>query len=285
VNKLQHRLYQYALLIRLNKPIGILLLLWPTLWGLWIAGNGKPDLYVVAVFTLGVFLMRSAGCAINDFADRHIDGQVQRTHLRPLATGKIQPYEALLVAAILSLVAFALVLSLNRLTIQLSFIALLLAAIYPFMKRFTHLPQVVLGIAFSWSIPMAFAALTHQVPAMAWWLFAAACIWPVIYDTEYAMADREEDKQIGVKSTAILFATYDRLIIGVLQIVFLGLLISIGQQLHKQWPYYCGLSIIAALFIYQQYLIRHREATSSFQAFLNNNYVGATLFIALLFSN
>jgi 4-hydroxybenzoate polyprenyltransferase len=272
----------YADLIRIRRPIGIYLLLWPPLWALWIASAGRPDWMLVLIFVLGAVLMRSAGCAINDFADRNIDGHVARTQQRPLATGAISATEALMVFLVLSLAAFGLVLLLNWTTVAMSLVAVLLAALYPFMKRFTHLPQVVLGMAFGWAIPMAFTAVTEQVPAEGWLLYAAAVIWALIYDTEYAMVDRPDDLKIGVKSTAILFGRYDRLIIGLLQGVMLGLLLGVGLYLGLGLAYYLGLGAAAASVLYQQWLIRDRDSQSCFDAFLNNNWFGMFVFVGLL---
>jgi len=269
---------EYALLMRLDRPIGNLLLLWPTLWALWIAAAGWPDWHVLTVFVLGVLLMRAAGCVINDYADRDIDAHVARTQHRPLAAGRVSSNEALALFALLTLSAFALVLTLNWLTIGLSFIGAALAASYPFMKRFTHLPQAYLGIAFGWAVPMAFAAQTHTVPMIAWLLLLATLLWAVIYDTFYAITDREDDRKIGVKSTAILFGQHDRLIIGILQIILLGVLIIIGQLAALNWPYYLGIVAGALFFAYQQWLTRHREPQAAFQAFLNNNWFGAAVF-------
>jgi 4-hydroxybenzoate polyprenyltransferase len=277
----KEQLYQYALLMRLHRPIGILLLLWPTLWALWIAGNGYPNLLVTIVFIFGVILMRSAGCVINDYADRHIDPHVRRTSDRPLAARRVTEREALILFIVLCLIAFGLVLLMNWLTIALSIIAALLAATYPFMKRYTHWPQVFLGIAFGFAIPMAFAAQTGTVPRLAWWLFLINVLWTVAYDTMYAMADREEDLVIGVKSTAILFGKADKAIIAILQIVVLVLLFWIGQNNNFNQFYFIGLLIAASLIIYQQWLIKDREAGRCFQAFLNNNWFGATIFLGI----
>ncbi|OGT89333.1 MAG: 4-hydroxybenzoate polyprenyltransferase [Gammaproteobacteria bacterium RIFOXYA12_FULL_61_12] len=276
------RLYAYADLIRIRRPIGIFLLLWPALWALWIAGQGAPDWRVVLIFVLGSVLMRSAGCAINDYADRHIDGQVERTRVRPLATGAVSPREALLVFAVLSLTAFGLVLFLNWPTVAMSFVAVLLAALYPFMKRYTHLPQLVLGMAFGWAVPMAFTALTGTVAFEGWLLYLATVIWALIYDTEYAMVDREDDIRIGVKSTAILFGRHDRLVIGLLQAAMLALLLAVGLSAGLGVFYYLGLGVAAVSAAHQQYLIRGRERQACFQAFLNNNYFGLSLFLGLL---
>jgi len=273
------RLYQYYLLTRLNRPIGIFLLLWPTLWALWIAAQGQPDLLVLAVFVSGVVLMRSAGCVINDIADRKIDPQVSRTRARPIASGKVSTREAISLFVVLCLLAFSLVLLLNRLTIYLSFVAVILAFIYPFMKRYTHMPQIFLGMAFGWSVPMAFAAQLNSVPKEAWLLFVVNVCWSVIYDTMYAMVDREDDLKVGVKSTAILFGEADKLMIGILQIFMLLGLYLLGQQLELTYPYYIALSVAAGLFVYQQSLIRYREPAKCFKAFLNNNWLGAALFV------
>lgn len=279
---LQQQLDGYIRLVRLDKPIGILLLLWPALWALWLAGAGEPRWGVVLIFILGVALMRSAGCAINDYADRHIDGQVKRTCGRPIATGRVTPKEALWIFVVLCLLAFGLVLLLSRETVLMSIVAVLLAALYPFMKRYTHVPQLVLGMAFGWAVPMAYMALLGNIPAIAWLLYLAAIIWALIYDTEYAMVDREDDLRIGVKSTAILFGRQDRLIIGLLQLLMLLLLLWIGVQVGLGLPYYLGLCVAGLLFIRQQALIRGRDPAACFTAFLNNNCVGMVIFFGLL---
>lgn len=279
---LSERLASYAILVRLNRPIGILLLMWPALWALWIAGAGQPRWEVVLIFILGVALMRSAGCAINDYADRDIDGWVERTRYRPLAVGVITPREALAVFFVLSLAAFGLVLLLNLQTILMSVVAVTLAAVYPFMKRYTHLPQLVLGMAFGWAIPMAFMALTEQVPDVGWLLFIAAVIWALIYDTEYAMVDREDDVAIGVKSTAILFGEHDRLMIGLLQIFMLGLLLLVGVKAELGSLYILGVALGGLMFLRQQQLIRKREPKKCFDAFLNNNSFGMIVFLGLV---
>ena len=281
---LRDRAQQYYLLTRMDRPIGIFLLLWPTLWALWAAAEGLPNWHVLLVFVSGVFLMRSAGCVINDYADRELDPLVSRTRERPIAAGRVKPNEALLLFAVLCLLAFALVLTMNSLTIKLSFVGVALAAIYPFMKRFTHLPQVVLGMAFGWAIPMAFAAQTGSVPKVAWLMYVINVVWSVVYDTMYAMADREDDIKAGVKSTAILFGDADRVIIGILQgMVLLGLFL-LGQQLGLGAAYYMGLAVVVALGVYQQYLIRQPQPTQCFKAFLNNNWVGAAVFAGLVIS-
>jgi 4-hydroxybenzoate polyprenyltransferase len=273
---------RYALLTRLHRPIGIFLLMWPALWGLWIAGQGQPPWEIVLVFIAGVVVMRSAGCAINDYADRHIDGHVSRTRERPLATGLVSPREALAVFAVLSLVAFALVLLLNWQTVLMSLVAVALAAVYPFMKRYTHLPQLVLGTAFGWAVPMAFTAVNGSVPPVGWALFAASVLWTMIYDTEYAMVDREDDLKIGVKSTAVLFGELDRLLIGVFQIAMLGGLVLVGVLAGLGVYYYAGLVLAGGLALRQQYLIRDRDPRECFKAFLNNNCLGLSIFVGLL---
>jgi 4-hydroxybenzoate polyprenyltransferase len=267
--------------MRLHRPIGIYLLLWPTLWALWIAGNGYPDITVTIVFILGVILMRSAGCVINDYADRHIDPHVQRTRERPLAARQVSEPEALILFVILCLLALALVLLMNTLTIMLSVVAALLAATYPFTKRYTYWPQVYLGLAFGWSIPMAFAAQTGTIPPLAWILFITNLLWTIAYDTLYAMVDREDDLVIGVKSTAILFGQADKVIIAALHITVLGLLLWIGQQLYFGKFYHLGLLIAVSLTIYQQWLIKERQPYHCFQAFLNNHWFGAAIFIGI----
>jgi 4-hydroxybenzoate polyprenyltransferase len=267
--------------MRLDKPIGIYLVMWPTLWALWIAGDGYPGAAIVCIFLAGATLMRSAGCVINDYADRRIDQHVERTRDRPLATGEVAAWEALLLFGVLVLAALLLVLFLDPLTIQLAFAAVGLAVLYPFMKRYTHLPQVFLGVAFAWSIPMAFAAVAGTVPKIAWLLFFATVAWVVAYDTMYAMVDRNDDLRIGVKSTAILFGRHDRLIIAALQLAKLGLLYVVGTQLGLGIAWYCGLAGAAALALYQQWLIRERERAACFRAFLNNHYVGALVFAGL----
>lgn len=276
------KLAHYFSLIRLDRPIGILLLLWPSLWALWIAAKGNPPWEVVLIFILGVALMRSAGCAINDFADRNIDGQVERTSKRPLATGAISPKEAIVVFVVLCLLAFGLVLLLNWQTIAMSFVAVALATIYPFMKRYTNLPQLVLGMAFGWAVPMAFMAVTETVPHAAWLLYIATVIWALIYDTQYAMVDRDDDIRIGVKSTAILFGEYDRSMIGLLQLSMLGILLLVGNKSGLGDFYTLGVAAAACFALYQQKLIRRRERDGCFKAFLNNNWFGASVFIGLV---
>jgi len=278
------KLALYAKLVRLDKPIGILLLLWPTLWALFIAAEGLPSITVLIVFILGVVLMRSAGCAINDYADRNIDPFVTRTQQRPIASGQIQPKEALLVAGVLALIALLLALIfLNTLTIYFAVGAALLAASYPFMKRFHFLPQVHLGIAFACSIPMAFTAITNNYPTpIAWLLFTAAVIWTTAYDTLYAMADREEDLKIGVKSTAILFGPMDKAAIGLMQVLVVVCLVLVGINLDMSWIYYLGLVTASCFFVYQHILIKHRFPDRCFSAFLNNQYFGMVVFAGIL---
>ncbi len=272
----------YLLLMRLHRPIGILLLLWPTLWALWIAGTGRPAVGVLAVFVAGVVLMRSAGCVINDYADRDIDPYVERTRMRPLAAGQVSAHEALVLFAALSLTAFALVLSMNKLTIALSVIGAALAASYPFVKRYTHLAQVYLGASFGWSIPMGFAAQTGAVPAIAWVLFAANIFWVVAYDTAYAMVDRDDDLKIGVKSTAILFGTWDWFFIGLGHFLAILLLAWAGRMAGLGFMYYSGLVVASGIAGYQQALLRRRQHQAYFRVFLNNNYFGAAVFAGLL---
>ena len=282
IDGMRERLDHYWRLIRADRPIGIYLLLWPALWALWIAGDGRPDAWVVLIFVLGTVLMRSAGCAINDYADRDFDGLVARTTERPLAAGAITPREAVAVFVVLSLLAFVLVLTLNALTIANSFVAVALAALYPFTKRFTHMPQVVLGAAFGWAVPMAFTALQSGVPGVAWVLFCATVVWAVIYDTMYAMADRDDDLWVGIKSTAVLFGHHDRLIIAALQLLMLALLWWVGELAGRGVYYAAGVAMAAGLFGYQQWLIRDREPAACLRAFLNNHYLGMGLFVALL---
>ena len=276
------RLRDYVQLMRLDRPIGILLLLWPVLWALWIAAAGRPALPVLLVFIAGVILMRSAGCVINDYADRKFDPQVERTRGRPLATGRVHPREALVLFVVLAFSALALVLLMNRLTILLSFVGAALAVSYPFMKRWTHLPQFYLGAAFGWGVPMAFAAQTGTVPADAWILFGATLCWAVAYDTAYAMVDREDDVRIGVKSTAILFGRADRVLIALFQLLTLALLAWIGVRAGLGLTYYMGLLFAAGLAGWQQWLIRTRTRDGCMRAFLNNNRFGAVIFAGLL---
>lgn len=276
------RVQQYWLLGRFDKPIGIFILLWPALWALWVASDGKPDLLVLTVFGLGVVLMRAAGCVINDYADRDFDPHVERTKQRPIAAGKVQPKEALWLFAVLCLVAFGLVCLLNAYTIMLSFVGAFLAASYPFMKRYTQLPQAYLGIAFGWAVPMAFAAQTNHIPLVAWVLYTAVVLWALVYDTMYAMVDKEDDLKIGVKSTAILFGDYDRHIMAVLQMIIVALLFAVGQLKGLGWTYYLGVWVAAGFSVYQQTLIFKRDKTKCFKAFLNNNWFGLAVFVGLV---
>ncbi|MDP5054031.1 MAG: 4-hydroxybenzoate octaprenyltransferase [Congregibacter sp.] len=271
-------------LIRWDRPIGTLLLLWPTLWALWIAAQGVPDIKLLIIFSLGTLLMRSSGCIINDLADRNFDGSVERTRHRPLVTGDVTVVEALAFFMLLCLMAFGLVLMTNLLTILLSVPALLLASCYPLMKRYTHLPQVVLGLAFSWSIPMAFAAQQDALPPALWLLFTGSVLWTVVYDTKYAMVDRRDDLEIGIKSTAILFGESDRSVIAVLQVLSLAALALAGKQFNLAWPYYLSLVVTAGLFGYHLYLIRERDEAACFRAFLHNNWVGLSIFLGIVAS-
>ena len=280
---LHDKLKSYWQLIRADKPIGILFLLWPALWALWIAGKGNPDWYVTLVFILSAVLLRSAGSAINDYADRHIDGKVLRTRQRPIASGIIKPREAIAIFAGLGLVAFLLVLTLNLATILMFLGALALAAIYPFSKRFTYFPQAFLGIASGWGVVMAFAAIQNTVLPVTWVLYAATIVWVMIYDTEYAMVDREDDVKIGVKSTAVLFGKWDVYIIGLLQLTMLGLLFWVGALADRSWFYFVAVAFTSLFFVRQQQLMKRDIKAGAFAAFLNNNCFGMTLFIILLF--
>ncbi len=274
----------YWQLMRMDKPIGSLLLLWPTIWALLLASEGKPRLDVVIVFVFGVLFMRSAGCVINDFADRKIDGHVQRTEQRPLPAGKVKPFEAIVLFLILALSSFFLVLTMNPLTVKLSFFGIVLAFIYPFMKRFTHLPQLFLGLAFSWAIPMAWAAQANELTSPVWLLFVINVLWTMAYDTQYAMVDRDDDLRIGVKSTAILFGRFDKIIIGLLQLLTLVLFIILGNWLNLSTVFYWGILVSAGLFVYQQNLIKKRERDLCFKAFLNNNNVGLIMALSIFLS-
>jgi len=275
------RLGHYLRLMRFDRPIGIWLLLWPVLWAIWLASSGRPRAEVFVVFLLGTVLMRAAGCTINDWADRGFDPQVRRTRGRPLATGAIAPGEALLLFALLMLAAFMLVLTQNPLTVQLAFGGAAIAVLYPFTKRWTHLPQVVLGAAFAWSVPMVYAATVDWVPREAWVMFIATLFWTTAYDTEYAMVDRADDLRIGIKSTAILFGDLDRLAIGVLQVAFLMALFLIGREASLGPAYFTGVWTAAGLLAWQQWLIRDREPEACFRAFHNNNYVGIAVFAGI----
>jgi len=280
----QGKLLAYHRLMRTDKPIGALLLLWPTLWALWVATPGVPPLGILVVFIAGVWLMRAAGCVVNDYADRKFDGHVKRTANRPLPSGAVSEKEARNLFVVLVLLAFVLVLTLNLMTILLSVAALALAWTYPFMKRYTHLPQVVLGAAFGWSIPMAFAAVSESVPLSCWLMFFANILWAVAYDTLYAMVDRDDDVKIGIKSTAILFGRHDKLIVGILQVLVLVLMAAVGWLNGLGWAFYASIAVAGALFVWQQKMIVHRERDACFKAFLNNNYVGLALFVGLAVS-
>lgn len=268
-------------LMRLNRPIGIFLVLWPTLWSLWLAAEGAPEIKNLVIFVLGCVLMRSAGCVINDIADRNLDGHVARTKDRPLVRGEVTTLEATGLFALLCFLAFILVLFTNGLTIKLSFAGLALAACYPFMKRYTHLPQIVLGAAFAWAIPMAFAAETGKLPMEVWLIYIAVLLWTVCYDTFYAMVDRDDDVRAGIKSTAVLFGDMDRLMTATLQILTLITLVFVGKRFELGWFYYLSLVVAAGFFVYQQYLIQDRVRERCFAAFLNSNWVGMVIFIGI----
>ncbi len=274
---MKHNWNAYARLMRLDKPVGIYLLLWPTLWALLMAAQGLPPLGTAFMFVAGVVVMRSAGCVINDYADRKVDGSVKRTAQRPLATGEVTAKQALQLFGALIAIAFVLVLFLNWQTIALSVVALLLAASYPFMKRYTNLPQVVLGAAFGWAIPMAFMAVIETVPTYGWWLFMANLLWTVAYDTMYAMVDRDDDLQIGIKSTAILFGKNDVLIVMLLQAAALTILWCIGSAINATWPYYIAVLFSALLCVRQYQLIKRRQREGCFTAFIENHYIGLVI--------
>ena len=274
----------YWQLARMDKPIGTLLLLWPTLWSLWLASAGSPPLWPLLAMGLGVVLMRAAGCVINDYADRQVDGHVQRTAQRPLPAGQLTARQALVFFVLLAGLAFLLVLTLNCQTIALSVVGLLLAVIYPFMKRVTHLPQLVLGLAFSWSIPMAWVAVANELTVTTWLLFGANVLWTIAYDTYYAMVDREDDRRIGVKSTAILFGQYDLLMIALLQVTTLLTLLLVGWLQQLNGLFYASVLVAAALFVYQGVSARNRDRQACFQAFLANNWVGCVIFGGILLS-
>ncbi|MGN0863773.1 MAG: 4-hydroxybenzoate octaprenyltransferase [Stenotrophomonas koreensis] len=276
------RLRLYWKLMRADRPIGTLLLLWPTWWALWLAAGGTPPLWILFVFSAGVWLTRSAGCVINDYADRWLDPHVQRTKDRPLASGALTGRDALKLFAVLMLAAFALVLTLNWQTIAMSVVAVILAASYPYMKRYTHLPQVYLGLAFGWGIPMAFTAITGSVPAVAWLLLIANVLWSTAYDTWYAMVDREDDLKVGSHSTAILFGELDLVIQAILYALFIAALSLVGQHAQLAWPYWAGLGIAVLLIGWQFWIARKRERGPCFRAFLHNNWVGAVIFAGLL---
>jgi 4-hydroxybenzoate polyprenyltransferase len=281
--RLGRRLTEYARLMRLDRPVGTWLLLWPALWALWIAGAGRPEPRVLIIFVLGVFVMRAAGCVINDYADRDIDPHIRRTRDRPLAARRVSPLEALVLFAVLNLIALYLVTRLNPLTIKLAVIGALLTITYPFFKRFFPLPQLYLGISFGgWSVLMAFAAEAAVLVRVAWVLFIAAALWAAIYDTIYAMVDREDDLKIGVKSSAILFADMDKFLIGTMQLMMLWALVLVGRNMHFGNWYYAGVAAAALFFLWQQWLIRRREPGGCLRAFLNNQYVGLVIFLGIL---
>jgi len=272
----------YIQLMRFDRPIGILLLLWPTLWALWVAGEGFPDVKIFMIFCTGVVIMRAAGCVINDYADRDYDGHVSRTQFRPIPAGIVSASEALVLFSLLLFLALLLVLTLNTMTILLASIAAATTMIYPFAKRFTWYPQVILGIAFSWAIPMAFTAQNQPLSELTWLMFFTNLIWIIVYDTIYAMVDRNDDIKVGIRSTAILFGDADKLLIGIMQLmVIIGLMI-LGAELEFGWVYYSAITVAMLLFIWQQLLIRKRIADNCFRAFLNNNYVGMVIFIGIL---
>lgn len=274
----------YFRLMRLDKPIGIYLLLYPTLWALFLASGGFPDLKILLIFIAGVVIMRSAGCVINDYADRNIDKFISRTKNRPITSGEISPNSALILFFILVIVAFILVLFTNLLTIKLAFIAAFLATLYPFTKRWFYMPQFVLGLAFAMSVPMAFAAILNTVHNQAWLVFSATVVWAIIYDTMYAMADKEDDLKIGVKSSAIFFAQYDKIIIGILQIILIGIFIKIGLDLNLKLAYFLSVIIAIILMIYHQFLIKDRDKNLCFKAFLHNQYIGLIIILGIVFS-
>lgn len=274
----------YIQLMRLDKPVGIYLVLWPALWALWLAADGFPPWPILAIFIAGAVVMRSAGCVINDYADRHWDGAVARTCARPLVTGALSVKQALGLFVLLIVVAFVLVLALNDLTQRLAVVALVLAALYPFMKRYTYWPQLFLGAAFAWAIPMAYAAVQNSVPYQAWWVFIIALIWTLIYDTLYAMADRDDDLKVGIKSTAILFGRYDRLIIGLLQLLMIVLLLTLGVHFALAGSYFMSVFAVALLFVYHQYQIRQSEPRACFDAFKQNHWAGLLIWLGLVFA-
>jgi 4-hydroxybenzoate polyprenyltransferase len=281
MNRVLQRIDAYEKLIRLDKPIGILLLLWPTLWGLWLARGGIPPWMLLWIFVFGTVLMRSAGCALNDFADRKFDAQVERTRHRPLATGAIAPWEALVVAAVLALAALLMVFKLNRLTLQLSIVAFALTAIYPFTKRFFAMPQAWLGIAFGFGIPMAFAAQLAEVPPLAWALLGANVLWTIAYDTEYAMVDRDDDVKLGIRTSALLFGQHDVLAVMTCYALFIFAMLFIGLW-QGYGPFYNGGLLLASVIAgYHYRLIRNRTREGAFKAFLHNNWIGAAIFVGI----
>ncbi len=273
----------YLVLMRLHRPVGSWLLLWPTLIALWIAGNGSPDMKWVVIFTLGVIVMRAAGCVINDLADKEVDGHVERTKGRPLVTGEVTPQQAKWLFLGLMTLAFILILFTTPFVMALSVVGALLAISYPFLKRMTHFPQVGLGLAFAWGIPMAYAAQAQHLPNTCWILFFATVMWIIAYDTLYAMADREDDVKIGVKSTAIAFGQYDKVIVGSLQVIMLLCLVGLGRTLDFKWPYFISLLVALGLMVYQQLLIKERDRKKCLQAFLNNQWVGMVVFLGVVF--
>jgi 4-hydroxybenzoate polyprenyltransferase len=276
------RLDAYEKLIRLDRPIGILLLLWPTLWALWLAKRAMPHPLVLWLFILGTVLMRSAGCAVNDFADRRFDAHVERTRNRPLAAGLIKPWEALVVAAVLALAAFAIVLQFNRLTVELSFAALAIAVVYPFTKRFFWMPQAFLGIAFGFGIPMAFAAIDGVLPPIVWALLGANVLWTIAYDTEYAMVDREDDRRIGIRTSAILFGRFDVAMVMLCYALFIAAMAAIGWWARFGIAYYAGIAVAAGIAVHHYFLIRSRTREGCFKAFLHNNWLGAAVFAGIV---
>jgi 4-hydroxybenzoate polyprenyltransferase len=278
------RLDAYERLVRLDKPIGTLLLLWPTLWALWLASAGRPRLGILVVFVLGTLLMRSAGCAVNDYADRNFDRYVERTRNRPLARGEIGPREALAIAALLAAGAFLLVLYLNPLAIALSFAALAITVVYPFTKRFFFLPQAWLGVAFGFGIPMAYAAVQERLPFECWWLFAANLFYAFAYDTEYAMVDRDDDARIGIRTSALTLGRWDVAAVMASYVVMLALLTTLGLQLALGWPYFLGLAVAGAMMLYHWRLIRSRSREGCFKAFMHNNWVGGAIFAGIVAS-
>ena len=281
---LRMQLYNYGRLMRIDRPIGFWLLLWPTLWALWLAGEGHPDQGLFVIFVLGVFVMRSAGCVLNDYADRHIDPYVERTRNRPIATGAVAPMEALTLFVALGLIAIGLASMLNREAQLLAIVGAILTIVYPFIKRYVSIPQFILGAAFGWAVPMAFAAQTGSVPQLAWIVFGAALVWAVIYDTFYAMVDRDDDRKIGVKSTALLFGDADLFVIGGLQIVMLLALVFAGLRADLGTWYYLSLVVAAGLMAYHQWLARDRQPAGCFRAFLNNHVIGLVVFVGIVLS-
>lgn len=276
------RLVQYTKLVRADKPIGALLLMWPMLWALWIVSDGQPRTSVLLVFIAGTFLMRSAGCAINDYADRHIDGAVARSQDRPIVSGKVSPKEALLVAVVLALLSFLLVLSMNRLTIALSFVGVVLAAVYPFSKRITYWPQLVLGLAFGWAVPMVNAAQSGSVSASGWIIYLAAILWALAYDTIYAMVDRDDDLKLGVKSTAIWFGRYDVFAVAIALAMVIVILVMEGLRSSLGAFYFIGLAAGSLVVVRQLWLIKDRDRILCFKAFMLSNFMGLAIFVGLM---